>query len=166
MIIAHKATSDEIIELRKAFHEFDQNNSGPIDLSEFKSAMQQFDSSYSDEKLEEMFDHVDQAKDGVIRYTEFLAATMNVHGRVVEDRLAEAFDRIDSDDTGFISRENLVTILGTDCSIEKVDHMIASVEANDKGDISFQSFLKAFQRETSKNERMLSKEDDDDKESD
>lgn len=62
--------------------------------------------------------------------------------------------------------QNLVTILGTDCSIEKVDHMIASVEANDKGDISFQSFLKAFQRETSKNERMLSKEDDDDKESD
>ena len=104
MIIAHKATSDEIIELRKAFHEFDQNNSGTIDLSEFKSAMQQFDSSYSDEKLEEMFDHVDQAKDGVIRYTEFLAATMNVHGRVVEDRLAEAFDRIDRLVTSFTLR--------------------------------------------------------------
>ena len=95
MIIAHKATSDEIIELREAFHEFDQDNSGTIDLSEFKSGMQQFDSSLSDEKLEEMFNNVDQAKDGVIRYTEFLAATMNVHGRIVEERLAEAFDRLD-----------------------------------------------------------------------
>ena len=46
--------------------------------------------------------------------------------------------------------------------MKKVDQMIASVETNDKGDISFQSFLKEFQRETSKNERMLSKEDDDD----
>ena len=54
-----------------------------------------------------------------------------------------------------------MNILGTDCSVEKVDQMIASVETNEHGDISFGSFLKEFQRETSKNERMLSKEDDD-----
>lgn len=102
-----------------------------------------------------MFENVDQAKDGLIRYTEFLAATMNVHGRIVEDRLADAFDRIDSDDSGFISRKNLIDLLGKDCSIEKVDRMLKSVETNEDGCISFESFLKAFQKEVGKEELLM-----------
>ena len=43
--------------------------------------------------------------------SEFLAATIECQGQLREEALAEAFDRLDSDNTGFISRANLKSIL-------------------------------------------------------
>jgi len=62
---------------------------------------------------------------GKIRYTEFLAATIEAQGAISEERLAEAFDRLDSDDSGFISPENLIEILGPDFPREEIDEIIA-----------------------------------------
>ena len=80
-----------------------------------------------------------------IYYLEFLAATLSAHGRINEERLAEAFDRIDSDDKGFISRENLKEILGTDYSKEKVDQYMQEADFLGDNEISFGEFVKFFQ---------------------
>lgn len=67
-----------------------------------------------------LFDEVDDDHDGYLHYTEFLAATLETDGKeVTDDRLAEAFDQLDMDDSGFISRENLVEFLGKDSKVRR-----------------------------------------------
>jgi hypothetical protein len=61
-------------------------------------------------------------------YTEFLAATLEAHGQIEEARIADAFDQIDRDDSCFISRENLIKILGQIVSDEYVESLIKEVD--------------------------------------
>jgi len=153
MVIAHKSSSDEIVELRKAFDAYDTANDGVISLTEFKAIMSSSATKYTDEDIERIFNTLDAGKDGSIYYTEFLAATLEAQGRIVEETLANAFDRIDSDDTGYISRENLTEFLGKEYSEEKVDSLLAEADQDRDGKISFEEFLKAFR--SSHKQKML-----------
>jgi calcium-dependent protein kinase len=78
-------------------------------------------------------------------YTEFLAATIEAQGVIAEDRIAEAFDRLDSDGTGYISKEDLFSIMGDEYGVEGI---IESVDMNKDGQISYQEFLAAFRHQT------------------
>jgi calcium-dependent protein kinase len=53
-VIAKKSTSDEIFELRSVFDDFDTNNSGTLDLAQFKAALGQ-SNKYSEEDIEKIF---------------------------------------------------------------------------------------------------------------
>ena len=143
MVIAHKSSTDDIVKLRKAFDQFDSDNAGTIDLSEFRAELNKL-GTYTDEEIEKIFSSVDLNKDGSINYTEFLAATLEVHGHIEEDRLAEAFDRIDSDDTGYISRDNLRSILGKDFTPARADKLLKEADVDGDMKISFQEFMKAM----------------------
>lgn len=66
-------------------------------------------------------------------YTEFIAATLEAHGYVEEERIAEAFDRLDSDDTGFISKDNMLDFLGEDATMEDVESMMKSIDKDNDG---------------------------------
>jgi EF-hand domain pair len=79
-----------------------------------------------------------------IRYTEFLAATIEASGTVSEVKLAEAFDRLDSDDSGYISVENLLEILGDNFTKEDVQAMINEVTVKN-GQISYSQFLSLWE---------------------
>jgi len=78
---------------------------------------------------------------GEIKYTEFLAATIEAQGALSEERLAEAFDRIDSDDSGYISADNLLELLGDDFPKEEIDAIIKEVSTENDGKISYAEFL-------------------------
>lgn len=143
MVIAHKSSSAEIVELRKAFDAYDTTNDGVISFAEFKAAMSS-SSNYMEKDIEEIFQNLDTGKDGKIYYTEFLAATLEAHGRIVEETLADAFDRMDCDDTGYISEQNLRDFLGTDATTEKVEKLMAEVDADGDGKISFEEFVTSF----------------------
>jgi EF-hand domain pair len=83
---------------------------------------------------------------GKIRYTEFLAATIEARGAISEERLAEAFDRLDSDDSGFISAENLIEMLGKDFPRDQIDEIIQESSLhNDKQQISYAEFLNLWE---------------------
>lgn len=67
-----------------------------------------------------LFDEVDDDHDGYLHYTEFLAATLEMEGKkVANERLAEAFDQLDMDDSGHISKANLVEFLGRDSKVRR-----------------------------------------------
>lgn len=55
-VIAHKSSSDEIMELRKLFDQFDTANNGVISYEEFQEAMKKM--NYSAEELETMFNSI------------------------------------------------------------------------------------------------------------
>lgn len=70
-----------------------------------------------------------------------MAATIEANGSVSEVRLAEAFDRLDSDDSGYISVENLLEILGDGFSKEDVEEIIHEAATDNDGQISYAEFL-------------------------
>jgi len=155
MVIAHQSTTDEIIELRKAFDAYDSGNDGTISFQEFREAMQNANADYTDDDIDNFFKSVDTGNDNKIYYLEFLAATLEAHGRIAEERLADAFDRLDSDDSGYISRTNFKDILGKEYTDEKVDEFLKEVDSDFDGKISFEEFLVYFHKDQKDQVREL-----------
>lgn len=154
MVLAHKSTREEILDLRKAFDSFDTANNGTISLEEFKAAMERSNNQYSEKDIEDIFRTIDVGADGEIYYLEFLAATLEAHGRITEERLAEAFDRMDSDDSGMISKQNLRDLLGKNYSEEKINQMLNEMECTKDG-INFDAFRKIFRADQVREEKGL-----------
>lgn len=63
-----------------------------------------------------------------ISYTEYLAAALSSKVYRDEARIREAFRRMDVDSTGFLSPENIASIMGDAYSAERVKAMIAEVD--------------------------------------
>jgi len=146
-VIAHQSSTDKILQLRKAFDQYDSTNDGVITFDEFQRALKSC--NYTEDQLTDIFCSIDVNDNGVIMYTEFLAAAISSHGAIEEERIAEAFDRIDSDDSGFISRANLEKLLGNDSSPERIDTLIEEADKDKDGKISFQEFLDIFRKDRS-----------------
>lgn len=146
-VIAHRSTTDEIINLRKAFDQFDADNNGVISSEEFKAALTH-QCSYTETEIKEMFDSIDINQNGHIMYTEFIAATLEAQGQLDEDRIAEAFERLDIDNSGFISIENMQEFLAdTGMSIKEVEKMVEESSTNGSGSVSYDEFLAMFRSE-------------------
>eukprot|EP00980_Cylindrotheca_fusiformis_P002961 scaffold683_cov124-Cylindrotheca_fusiformis.AAC.30 len=137
-VIAHKSSTDEILELRKVFDQYDTANNGTISYDEFMAALHE--KNYSEEKVKQIFDSMDVNKNGVIMYTEFIAATLEAQGHIEEERVAEAFDRLDTDDSGYISKANLAEFLGQDVSSSEVQELINDIDQDGDGQ-SMYAFL-------------------------
>jgi Ca2+-binding EF-hand superfamily protein len=138
MVIAHKSTSEEIGFLRKLFTKYDTLKNGVITLPEFKAALVDYD--YTEIEMEDMFAGIDVDGTGEVKYSEFLAATIEAHGGIDEERLAEAFDRIDCDDSGYITVNNLATILGDDVPKEYLASIIEEADIKKDKRISYAEF--------------------------
>jgi len=144
MVMAHQASSNSLEELRKAFNGVDTANNGVISEAEFRSLVKKY---LPEHDAAALFATVDVGKTGTVQYREFLAATLEAKGLIREEALAAAFDRLDSDNTGFISRANLKSILGTDWSPEMVDEMINEADIKKNGQIDFEEFLVLMRKE-------------------
>lgn len=145
MVVAHQSTTEEIVELRKAFDQYDAANNGTIQYGEFTEILGKM--NYPKEEMEDIFASVDVDGSGNIHYTEFLAATLEAHGHIEEERLAEAFDRLDSDDSGFITKANLKEMLGTEYTSSAASALIAEADVNNDGRISWDEFRGMFERQ-------------------
>ena len=80
------------------------------------------DKQLNDETLEKLFHGIDVDASGQIHYNEFLAAVVESQGLITMEHLADAFDRLDGDEKGYISKDDLKNLLGTDYNEEKVGH--------------------------------------------
>ena len=58
-----------------------------------------------------------------------------------EARLAEAFDHLDCDDTGYITAENLIEILGEDIPRDDIDAVIKEADLKNDNRVSYSEFL-------------------------
>ena len=93
---------------------------------------------------------------GRIRYTEFIAATIEAHGVISEARLAEAFDHLDCDDSGYITAENLIEILGEDVPRDEIDAIIEEADLKNDNRVSYSEFLALWEdkQELDKDENL------------
>ena len=130
-VIAHRSSTDDIMQLRKCFDSYDTANNGIISFEEFQEALKK--SNYSDKDIEEMFASVDINDNGHVMYTEFIAATLEAQGQVEEERIAEAFDRLDCDNSGYISKDNMLDFLGDGATMRDVEDMLKDADLDNDG---------------------------------
>ena len=145
-VIAYNSSTKDIEQLRQAFDQFDTNNTGTINYWEFRTALNQC--QYNDADIKKIFKNIDVNGTGVINYTEFIAATLETLGRIEDERIREAFDKLDEDNTGYISKDNLCTVLGEKCTANGCDSLVnqlmEEVDTDGDGTISYDEFLILF----------------------
>jgi Ca2+-binding EF-hand superfamily protein len=108
-------------------------------MPEFKAALKPY--HYTAEDVERMFIGMDLDGTGKVHYSEFLAATIEAHGALSEERIADAFDRLDSDDSGYITKQNIMDFLGDTISEDYANTIIDEADIYHDHRISYEEFL-------------------------
>lgn len=67
VVVAHKSSSAEIIDMRRAFDKYDDKKDGVISMEEFKLALAEF--NYTDEELSDMFGQMVSDKCDVVHFS-------------------------------------------------------------------------------------------------
>ena len=143
LFIASRLDENEIRHLKEIFEAFDKSKDGQISYEELTKGLTQLKSSNINEKnIYEMFKGIDVDKNGKIDYTEFLAATLEERTYLKKERLFEAFCVFDKDNTGAISKENIMKVLKAEKWQEKeIEKYIKAADKNGDGVIDYKEFL-------------------------
>ena len=96
---------------------------------------------YTVEDMERMFVGMDLDGTGKVHYSEFLAATIESHGSISEERIADAFDRLDCDDSGYITKQNIMDFLGDTVSEDYANAIIDEADIYHDHRVSYEKFL-------------------------
>ncbi|KAF3794343.1 putative calcium-binding protein [Nymphaea thermarum] len=147
-------------DLRRVFAIFDHNNDGFITQEELKESMENVGLFLSDEELDSVVRNLDADGDGCLDLEEFcvLYESMTGGGKrgtgdeeikgvgavvVGDDELKEAFDVFDVNGDGFISVEELSSVLGSlrlKNGWRECKEMIQKVDLDGDGRVNFQEF--------------------------
>lgn len=132
-------------ELESVFQKFDGNGHGKLSLSELGTLMRSLGCPATDEELQLMVSMADSDDDGFIDLSNFAAMNaFSVDEAPSLDDMESAFGVFDFDGNGGISPDELLRvfkILGHSSSLEDCRNMIAEVDSNRDGYVSFDEFL-------------------------
>jgi len=139
-VMAWSLTNEERNAVRDAFLEMDKNQRGTITLAELKTVLT---SRYAitDDQIRNIFDALNTGGNEDIHYSEFLAAMVSTRIAMHDDLLAATFRRFDIDRSGFISRQNLATVLGESFDGAKVEALLEEADSGKDGLISYEEFI-------------------------
>jgi Ca2+-binding EF-hand superfamily protein len=82
-----------------------------LTYGEIRVALKRSGFDIAAEQIKEIIQNADYIGNGKINYSEFLTATISARVTVQEDDLWSVFTLFDFDNTGYISEENLVTVM-------------------------------------------------------
>ena len=143
LYLASRLNENEIQNLRKIFKSLDGCQDGQITYDELKKGLIQFNpSKFSESEIKELFAKIDVDKNGKIDYTEFLAATVKESNYLKKEKLYEAFSMFDKDNSGFITKDEILKSLKAEKNQEKeIEKYIKDVDKNEDGKIDYKEFL-------------------------
>jgi len=141
-IVSQCLTKEETEKMEGIFKAMDKNNDGMLSKEEISEGYEEhFGIAIADEELDRMFNAIDTDGSGAIDYSEFLMATMNESALMSKEKLKRAFKMFDKDGSGTISKDEIKVALG-DVDEEVLDKIVAEVDEDDNGEISFEEFEK------------------------
>lgn len=142
---------NQIEKLRLTFQRLDLDGSGLINADEIAKAMKDLNIGAIDGEIDKIIREIDYVGNGKINYTEFLSATLQVKETLTEEMLWRLFKKFDVDDTGYISKENLMEAFKrmgrTQLTLTDISEMIYTHDIAKDGQISFTEFKKIFEVE-------------------
>lgn len=146
-IASQLLTKEEKDKIDDVFRAMDVTRDGKLSKMEVKAGFfQVFGTFLSDQELDDMFSRVDCDGTGVIEYSEFVTASLGETDLLSKDRLKKAFQLFDKDNSGSITISELREIFsffqtaGADMDEAYIDKVIAQVDNDGDGDVSFDEF--------------------------
>ena len=137
-------SAEQIQEFRQAFDIMDRNQDGVITVDDLAAVMRAIGQSPTHSELQDMIREVDADGNENIDFTEFLALmSRQMRQSDIEDELREAFRVFDRDGDGFITAQELRSLLislGLESSPEIIRRMISEADRNRDGKIDFTEF--------------------------
>lgn len=137
-------SAEQIQEFRQAFDIMDRNQDGVITVDDLNAVMRAIGQSPTHAELQDMIREVDADGNENIDFTEFLALmSRQMRQSDIEDELREAFRVFDHDGDGFITAQELRSLLislGLESSPEIIRRMIGEADRNHDGKVDFGEF--------------------------
>jgi len=141
MLMAWCLSNEERAAVRQYFLALDRNKHGTIILPELQRAMQEAKHGTPEKEVRQMFDALDFNKDEEIQYSDFLAAMLNSRTELSDSLLYSAFKRFDADHSGYITVDNVRTVMGHSYCVNKAKALIKEADHTQDGQISYQEFV-------------------------
>lgn len=139
-ILAWSLSNEDREKVRESFLSLDENHQGTITLQELKHAMVDKLHLVDESEVLQVFEALDYNNDHEIHYSDFLAAMAVSQIDVDDGVLRDTFRRMDTDSSGYITVENLRSVLGSKVEGEKVEAFIAEADQIKDGRLSFAEF--------------------------
>ena len=149
LFIASRLDEHEINNLKLTFEAFDKCKDGQISFEELKEGLLQLKSNkFNENDAKELFNLIDADKNGKIDYTEFLASTLEKKSYLKNERLFETFSMFDKDNSGTITKEEIINAIKAEKNQEKeIEKYINAVDKNGDGKIDYKEFLELMRSE-------------------
>lgn len=139
-------TEDQLADYQRAFDLFDPDGDGTITTLELGTIMRVIGQNPTEAELQDMVNEVDEDGNGTIEFDEFakmmVNKTTNKNTDVEVSR--EAFNVFDTENTGYITMKELKRVmnnLGEELADEDIEEMIAKVDSDGDGRVSFEDFM-------------------------
>lgn len=132
----------EFSDLKKLFHQLDENGDGRISKTELLKGIQTFSSRQDSLKeAESLLELLDTDHSGSVEYTEFLIMTSSDQKVLTDHNMQIAFRSIDQDQSGKISVTELKTLLRIEGATEEVwERYVAAIDGSGDGEIDYAEF--------------------------
>jgi calcium-dependent protein kinase len=138
---------DALAGMTELFQSFDKDSSGHISINELRVGLKKMHlqvgaKQKTEEELDAIIKDLDVDGNGQISYEEFVAATIHLAKLETDDRIYEVFKQFDHDQSGFITKEELLKI-GEVQKIDlasDVDEFIRLSDTDGDGKISYEEF--------------------------
>ncbi|KAL8516534.1 hypothetical protein ACS0TY_014975 [Phlomoides rotata] len=136
-------------ELRRVFSMFDRNGDGKISRKELSDSLENLGIHISEKEMWQMIENIDANGDGYVDVDEFgmLYTTImdDNDRRDEEDDVREAFKVFDQNNDGFITVEELRSVLASlglkqGRTLEDCKRMIMKVDVDGDGKVNFDEF--------------------------
>merc|ERR1711959_155225 len=138
---------------RKNFNLFDKKRTGSIPIADMGTVLRYLGQNPTEAELQALMEEVDKDKSGTIELDEFvdLMARTNKSKDQMEEEIKNAFLTFDADNSGYITREELVetlTTMGDPVDEETINGMIAEANLDGDGKIDYKEFTKIMLQDT------------------
>merc|ERR1712072_1054533 len=144
-----QVTDKERAEIKEAFELFDADNSGMIDATELKGAMEALGFKPKREEIKKMLADIDKDGNGTIEFGEFMELmTAKLSDKDMKDDMIKAFGLFDDDNTGKITMKNLKRVageLGETISDDEIKEMLVLGDTDGDGEINQDEFIRIMQ---------------------
>jgi calcium-dependent protein kinase len=142
-VMAWSLTNEERAKVRKAFVDLDLAHEGAIQVGDLRRILDE-EFHMDDAEISSIIHALDENSDHKVYYSEFLAAMVSDTIAIHDDMLRSTFLRFDRDNTGYITQDDLVAMLGKSSKVANVSEMMSEVSVSDNGKITVEEFLRFF----------------------
>jgi Ca2+-binding EF-hand superfamily protein len=134
--------------LKDLFDRMDADGDGLITPDDLKQAFADAGFELDDEQADALIARADPDGEGTVNFENFVACIL-IRGAIRRRLLVllALFRELDTDDSGFITPDNLKEIVaqtGAEVTDEQIDNLVAAIDQNDEGQISFKEFVGAL----------------------